>query len=85
MAIAYDQYQRVPWAKKQSSSDGYIVQSRTHTPSPVKEGDVRYNSTIKQNERYSPEGKWIPIGKKTIVPPTENKTNRAKEWGLGQK
>lgn len=91
MPTAYEKIQRDALNKytpksKRTSSDGYMVMNRTHTPPPVKEGDTRYNDKLHQRERYSPEGKWVPIGKRPRAPqPTENKTDRAKEWGVGQK
>jgi len=71
-------------SEKKSTSDGYMPKM-TYKSRTVKEGDTRYNSTTKRNERYSPEGKWVAISSRTVVKPTENKTDRAKEWGVGQK
>ena len=70
---------------KQTTSDGYMPKMK-YTPKPIKEGDVRYNSITKRNEKYSPEGKWIPISSKVVLPPMGKElTNRKKEWGFGTK
>jgi len=70
-------------ANKQTTSDGYMPKSK-YIPKPVQEGDVRYNSVTKRNEKYSPEGKWIPISSKIVLPPMgKEPTDRAKEWGFG--
>jgi len=56
---------------------------RTYTSRKVQEGDIKIgkNGYVK----YSPEGKWVPIYKGTpyAPKPVDNKTDRAKEWGLG--
>ena len=51
----------------------------------VKEGDIRRNPISGRYETYSPEGKWVPVyGAKSYAPkPTDNKTDKEAEWGLG--